>query len=115
MTPIKAWRYLLTMLFQEVKPGQLEKWLQKDPQKVKNQMIEALEEDNFSISKVKSMCLKPKDYVGKNINTWEELFDLDIRGFDYQVIEGKNQKGNQVGLEEIMTFKPRVIKSNGER
>lgn len=82
-------------------------WMLEHPNKAKKILEEKLVEDGLVFKKVIETNI---EYCGKGIKTFKELFELDIRGFETKVIKGKSKENQQLGIEDIYNFKPRVVK-----
>ena len=104
---MKAWVYLLYEMFDE-KYYTYEQYLQM-PEKTKRAMLKQLKEEKFSVKQA-LRCLPPIEAAKIRVSTLEELFEIDVRGFDAKVIKGQSKAIGQIGLEEIIKFKPKVVK-----
>lgn len=102
---MKAWIKIMDDMFVISEADR--KYLLSRPDQAKREMKNAFEDISLDINKVIETCI---EYCNKNIKTWDELFDLDISGFEHKVLIGKSKDKQQIGIEDIVKFRPRVIK-----
>lgn len=107
---MKTWLYLLEQDLFENNDFLLMR-AKKAPTVVRKNMLKTFKESSLTVSDIKSIYLKPKDYQGKKIDTWEQLLDLEIYRFTPIVIKGNNKKSDQIELNELIPFKPKVIRN----
>ncbi|WP_410496472.1 hypothetical protein QTL86_03360 [Cellulosilyticum sp. ST5] len=105
---MKAWVKILNEMFNEV-DYPFETLINKHPERTKRDMIKVFTDDKLTVSDIVGY-LPHKDVVGKTFNSFEELFDLDISGFEHKVLIGNSRQKEQIGIEDILGFKPKVIK-----
>ena len=85
------------------------KWMLSHPDKAKRILEEKLIEDGLAFESVIETNI---EYCGKGIKSFKELFDLDISGFEAKVLRGKSKEKDQIGIEDIIKFRPSVIRKN---
>ncbi|MDA3731642.1 hypothetical protein PBV87_09155 [Niameybacter massiliensis] len=81
----------------------------KYPERTKRDMILSFEKGGITPNDVVKY-LPLKDVIGKEFNSFEEVFELDIRGFEHGVLIGKSKEKQQLGIEDFIKFEPKVIK-----
>lgn len=105
---MKAWVKILYEMFSEREyPFKL--LIDKYPERTKRDMILSFENGNITPNDV-AMYLPYKDVIGKEFNSFEEIFELDISGFEHRVLVGKSKEKQQLGIEDFIKFEPRIIK-----
>lgn len=81
----------------------------KRPEGTKKAMIKSFNEEGLTVKCVASF-LPHREVVNKEFKSFEELFEFEVSGFEPKVIEGTKSANGQIGIEEIMRFRPIVIK-----
>ena len=108
MIEIKAWQYIMREMFEGTE--EVYKYNEtRCPNRTKQEMKEVIQEEGISIQELISFLPGMYKYKTK-AGSIDELFEIEIHEFNPIVIKGSNRKSEQIGIEEILKFKPVIVK-----